>query len=354
MPNNNLVQYKANYMTDAGDKIELNNEIVRKVLAVGNDISEVELFSFIKLCEYQKLNPFIKEAYLIKWGKQVQMVVGIDVFTNRLNEHPLCEGWKAGLKVESNGEIINRDGTFYLKGKEKIVGAWFEVNRKGWKDTFPWTVTFDEYYRETMDKETKKYKGMGQWATMPAVMIVKCVIAAGCRKAFPKSFNGMYSPEEVGVNISDDENIIPLTDDNVKNSTKPQPQIISETEVQNIKNAAKSPLVEIESEKLIEFVLNEFVKLKKINKDTTIENLHPGVYDLFLGRIKKLVLTKEKQAAKDPLPDIKQENKVENKPAETKIEKDINIDTDLPVKEMEYAKPANTSNLENVKNETKK
>lgn len=340
MSNNQLVQYKANYMTDAGDKIELSNEIVRNVLAVGNNITDVELFSFIKLCEYQKLNPFLREAYLIKWGKQSQMVVGVDVFTNRLNEHPLCEGWQSGLIVEKDGEITERKGTFYLKGKEAIVGAWFTVNRKGWKEPFYWTVTYSEYYREVLDKDTQKYKGMGQWDKMPAVMIVKCAITSGCRKAFPQKFSGMYSPEEMGIKTPEDDNIIPIDDKDQKTRGKKEelkPQaartIINAEEIQNIKAAAKSPLVEIKSDELISFVLNEFIKLKKINKDTTLETFPLNKYNLFLDRVKKCVLTKEKKAAKDgPLPD-KEEN--------IKTENNINLD-DLPVKEMEYVKPANT------------
>jgi phage recombination protein Bet len=341
---NQLIEYKANYMTDAGDKIELNNEIVRKVLAVGDNITDVELYSFIKLCEYQKLNPFIREAYLIKFGKQSQMVVGVDVFTNRLNEHPLCEGWKAGLIIEKAGEIINREGTFYLKGQEKIVGAWFNVHRKGWKDIFPWTVTFSEYYREVMDKDTKKYRGQGQWATMPATMIVKCAITSGCRKAFPKKFSGMYSPEEMGIETQENENIIPIENDDIKTS-KQERKIINEEEIMNIKAAAKSPLVEIDSEKLIKYVLDEVKKVKKMNKNIALETFPLKHYDLFLERIKKCVLVKEKNTAKDgPLPDK----------STTKNEDNINLDGDLPVKEMEYAKPANTKNDNKEKNTNKK
>ena len=323
MSNNQLTTYEAKYVTDAGDQIALNNEIVRKVLAAGDNITDVELYSFIKLCEYQKLNPFIKEAYLIKFGKQSQMVVGVDVFTNRLNEHPLCEGWKAGLIIEKAGEIINREGTFYLKGQEKIVGAWFNVHRKGWKEVFPWTVTFSEYYREIFDKETNKYRGQGQWSTMPATMIVKCAITSGCRKAFPKKFSGMYSPEEMGIDTPEDGTI-------VIDSGSIQNDLIDEEQIQNIKQAAKSNLVDFDSTKLIEFVFDLLKKKKQLGKSITLENLPGSKYKLVLKSVKDAVLVKEKQSCKDGvLPDRE------------KIDDKLNNETDLPVVEMNYAIPAN-------------
>ena len=39
---------------------------------------------FIELCKAQKLNPFIREAYLIKFGiSPANIVVGKDVFVKR-------------------------------------------------------------------------------------------------------------------------------------------------------------------------------------------------------------------------------------------------------------------------------
>ena len=49
----------------------LNVETVKNYLVRGNgDITDQETLMFIELCKAQHLNPFINEAYLIKFGSQ--------------------------------------------------------------------------------------------------------------------------------------------------------------------------------------------------------------------------------------------------------------------------------------------
>ena len=52
-------------------------------------------------------------------------------------------------------------------------------------------------------------KKLGNWKTMPAVMIEKVAVSQCLRSAFPKDFTGLYTPEEM-----------PLVED----AQKPQPQ----------------------------------------------------------------------------------------------------------------------------------
>ena len=54
--------------TDTGE-IKLSSQIVKDYLvAGGGNVSDQEVKLFIALCSAQKLNPFIKEAHLIKYG----------------------------------------------------------------------------------------------------------------------------------------------------------------------------------------------------------------------------------------------------------------------------------------------
>jgi len=56
--------------------VELSPDIIRKYLVSGEGkITDQEMMMFIKLCEYQKLNPFLREVYLIKYGSSPATMV---------------------------------------------------------------------------------------------------------------------------------------------------------------------------------------------------------------------------------------------------------------------------------------
>ena len=333
------------YQAMSGNNVELTMDIVKNIIASGqkDKISDADIFSFMKLCEHQKLDPFIKEAHLIKYGDNIQMVVGIDVFTNRLNEHPLCEGWQAGLILQDKNEIKETKGTFHL-GEEKIVGAWMTIDRKGWKNQFYWSICFNEYFREYYDKDKKKMIPMGQWANMPATMIVKCVISSGCRKAFSKAFSGMYAPEEMGININEDGNIIdvdfeqiPNQDDNKnknskntnskKENKKPDELYISEYQINILKESATSKRYQLDSSKVLNYVIEEMIKRKLLRNDAVdLTKIQANKYNEVLKAVKETVLAKEK-----------------------KIEKlnENNSDDSLPVMNQNFAEPATAGGKKN-------
>ena len=57
------------YETDQGE-VKLSPAIVKKYLVSGqaDRVTEQEVVMFMQMCEYQGLNPFLREAYLIKFG----------------------------------------------------------------------------------------------------------------------------------------------------------------------------------------------------------------------------------------------------------------------------------------------
>lgn len=91
--------------------------------------TDEEAFMFLKLCQARRLNPFVKEAYCIKYSKDqpASFVVGKDAFTRRAEEHPQFDGFEAGIIISTpQKENVNylissafeeRGGTFYSEGK---------------------------------------------------------------------------------------------------------------------------------------------------------------------------------------------------------------------------------------------
>ena len=72
------MEQKAEFMV-AGEKVVLTPQTVRDYLVSGDKerVSIQEIVMFINLCKYAGLNPWLKEAYCIKYGNEpATMVVG--------------------------------------------------------------------------------------------------------------------------------------------------------------------------------------------------------------------------------------------------------------------------------------
>ena len=184
-----------------GNTVELDADTVRNYLTNGNGkATDQEVAMFINLCKYQGLNPFLREAYLIKYDDKApaSTVVGKDAFTRRAAQIPECKGWSAGVAVVTQkNEYQEREGTIVLPG-ERLVGGWCAVGREGWQNPFKSTVNLSEYNT-----------GKSMWAKMPATMIRKVAIVQALREAFPDKFQGMYDQSEMGADGTLPENELP-------------------------------------------------------------------------------------------------------------------------------------------------
>ncbi|GAV24777.1 phage recombination protein Bet [Carboxydothermus islandicus] len=187
------------YETDTGT-IKLTPETVKRYLVNGepDKVTDQEVMMFLALCKYQKLNPFLREAYLIKYGNEpATIVTGKETFTKRAAKNELCTGWQAGVIVQKkDGNIEYRNGTLVLPNEE-LVGGWARVSRKDWKEPLEITVSLKEYERKKRDGTL-----MRNWREMPATMIRKVALVQALREAFPETFQGMYSPEEMPIDDS--------------------------------------------------------------------------------------------------------------------------------------------------------
>lgn len=194
------------YQTDTGE-ISLSKNAVRTLIATSDTVTDAEVLQFMALCKAHKLNPFIREAYLIKYGSNpATMVVGKDVFTKRAAKNPNFAGFEAGVTVlNKNGELERRDGSLVLAG-EGLVGGWCSVHIHG-NDVAQFDeVSFDEYAGRKKDGSLN-----GQWAKMPATMIRKVAIVHALREAFPTDFQGLYdSAEMAGAGVVDELSSEPI------------------------------------------------------------------------------------------------------------------------------------------------
>lgn len=184
----------AEYTLNGGQK--LTAETVRNYLTSGNSkATDQDVLMFIELCKAQKLNPFIRDAYLVKFGSQpAQIIVGKDVFIKRAYENENFNGMKAGIVVlDRNGQMKEREGSLKLNGEE-LVGGWCEVYLKDKDFPVKSLVSFEEYAQKKGDGSLNS-----MWSSKGATMIRKVAQSQALREAFPKDLRGLYQQEEMGV-----------------------------------------------------------------------------------------------------------------------------------------------------------
>lgn len=184
-------------------EIKLTPKIVQDYL-VGTtaQITMPEFKLFTELCKVRKLNPFLREAYLIKYSNNqpASIVVGKDAILKRAVLNVKYDGMKSGIVVlTESGEVIERKGTFKLD-TEKLVGGWAEVFRKDWNNSIYCSVSLSEAIQKKGNGEPNS-----NWSKQPATMIEKVAKVRALREAFVEDLGGMYEAEEMNVELPDKE-----------------------------------------------------------------------------------------------------------------------------------------------------
>ena len=191
------------YTSDSGQEITLTQGIVAQYIAGNQNVTPQEFMAFAALCKNYGLNPFIREAYMIKYGNQpATIVTGKDVFTKRAYRHPKFQGFQAGITVQNQqGQRLKRKGSAIYEG-ETVIGGWAEVYLADYQVPIYDEVSFDEYAVRKKDGALNK-----TWSSKPGTMIRKVALVHALREAFPEEFNGMYDQSEMGVDEQPDEPI---------------------------------------------------------------------------------------------------------------------------------------------------
>ena len=166
--------------------------------------SEVEATIFLKLCQAKGLNPFLKEAYIIKYSDNVpaSFVIGKDGFATKAENHPMYDGYEAGIIVRcpvdgSTSVLERRVGTFRLEN-EALLGGWCKVWRKDRRNPLTIEVTLSEYLQYDRDHKINTF-----WSKMPATMIRKVAFSQAHRESFPGEFSGLYDAAELAGPVID-------------------------------------------------------------------------------------------------------------------------------------------------------
>lgn len=207
-----IVSYKV-----GGIDIRLDPDTVVNYLVNGDarNVTLPEIVLFMRLCQSQGLNPFTRDAYLVKYGNSpAQIIVGKGALEKRAARCDRYRGFEAGIIVRRpDGALEWRTGTFYLP-EDQLVGGWAKVYVDGFTHPVEAAVSMREYN-----------SGKSTWAQKPATMIRKVAKAQALREAFPEDLAGMHEAEEYGMDYSNlpDAPVNPAQSEPVYVSAQPVP-----------------------------------------------------------------------------------------------------------------------------------
>ncbi|MDT2759301.1 phage recombination protein Bet [Enterococcus xiangfangensis] len=190
------IEYEVN-----GEEVKLTGNMVKQYLVSGNgNVTDQELVMFLQLAKYQKLNPFLNEAYLVKFGSQpAQIIVSKEAFMKRAENHPQYDGFEAGIVVQRGDDIKELPGAIKLP-KDILIGGWAKVYRKDRSNPIVSQVALEEFS-----------KGQATWKNMPNTMIRKTAIVNALRESFPDSLGAMYTEDDQNIKLQQNQsqNITP-------------------------------------------------------------------------------------------------------------------------------------------------
>ncbi len=178
------------YEDKMGQEIKLTIKMVQQYMFPDAKACDAEALMFIRFCQYQQLNPFDGDVFLIRYqqGTPARPVVGKWTHIKRAQKHKAFDGLESGvIYQDENGKVQEREGAV-VYGEEVLVGGWARAYRKDRTHNGIKRVLLEEY-----DKKRST------WNALPITMIVKVAENSALRMAFPEDLAAMYDEVELAV-----------------------------------------------------------------------------------------------------------------------------------------------------------
>ena len=197
-------------MVQRPDKMPMSVSEIKQFISP--NATEAEAYVFLRFCQSQGLNPFINDAYLIKYDRSAKasIVIGIQALLKRAASNPAYSGYQCGVVVMRDGKPVELDGSLVFNDSDVLVGGWAEIRRHDWTKPTKVTVSLKEYN-----------KRQAQWSERPATMIEKVALAQGLRRVFPQEVGALFEQQglETEVGDAEDRKVLPLQEATTPAST---------------------------------------------------------------------------------------------------------------------------------------
>jgi phage recombination protein Bet len=180
------------YSDEKGQEIKLTASDIVEYISTDSSVTEKEVFTFLNMCKYLKLNPFLKEIYLIKYkDSPATFVISYQTLLKRAEENKNFNGYETEVK----GEIPNMSATATVYRKDRSYPVKITVN-------------YSEAVKTVMDRQTKELRPTNMWKSMPEWMLRKVALARALKEAFPSAIgNAQVSVSEIVDIDSDDKRV---------------------------------------------------------------------------------------------------------------------------------------------------
>lgn len=146
-----------------------------------------EIGLFLKVCIAEKLNPFLKEIYLVKYSENepASIITSIQAWEKAAENDPNYQGHQAGIIVRVNGQLQNIEGAF-VEDWKTVVGGWAKVYRKDRKVPFYFAISVQEAAKQTREGKLTKF-----WSNMLPSMIRTAALRRDLKEAFPNRMRNL-------------------------------------------------------------------------------------------------------------------------------------------------------------------
>jgi phage recombination protein Bet len=170
------------YSDEKGQEIKLTADDVIKYISTDESVTEKEVVQFLNMCKYLKLNPFLKEIYLIKYkDSPATFVISYQTLLKRAEENKNFDGYETEVK----GEIPDMTATAVVYRKDRSYPVKITVN-------------YSETVKTVLDRQTKELRPTTMWKNMPEWMLRKVALARALKEAFPSAVgNAEVSVSEI-------------------------------------------------------------------------------------------------------------------------------------------------------------
>lgn len=146
-------------------------------LGLTSKLNEGEKNTYLQIAKAFNLNPFKREIHVSKYGEQMSIITGYEVYIKRAERSGQLDGWD----VKTEG-----------KPEDNSLKAVITIYRKDRKYPFTHEVMYSEYVQKTNNGTITKF-----WQKA-YTMIKKVAISQGFRLCFSDELGGMpYTTEEM-------------------------------------------------------------------------------------------------------------------------------------------------------------
>lgn len=186
-----------NELSTTNQGIIQENELISYLDTLGltNKLNDNEKKAYLSIAKAFNLNPFKREIHVSKYGEQMSIITGYEVYIKRAERTGQLDGWNATTTGSVSGNDLKAIVTIYRKDRSH---------------PFVWEALYDECVQKNREGKVTKF-----WEKS-AFMTKKVAISQAFRLCFSDELEGMpytsdeIQPEQQTEDVAHVEVLVPL------------------------------------------------------------------------------------------------------------------------------------------------